>query len=86
MQLITRNIVLRIENECTQEFPRQHAQLFWIFFLQNQYQNHQRVDCLCFSVPCLKYCRSVQELWDSVHCINHIGLFRYRSGVYKSRE
>ena len=41
-----------------------------------------------FSVPCLKYCRSVQELWDSVHCINHkyIGMFWYWTGISKSRE
>ena len=64
-----------------------YAQLCWIFCAKLIPKLPKSWSSM-FSVPCLKYCRSLQELWDSVHCINHkyIGMFLYWSGVSKSRE
>ena len=47
-----------------------HAQLFWLFFAKLIIKSPKSW-LSTFSVSCLKYCRSVQELWDSVNCINH---------------
>ena len=75
MQPIPRNIVKRVY---TRIFTAtlNLLQLCWIFFFCKINTK--------FSVPCLK-CRSVQELWVSVHCTNHkyIGMFWYWSDVSK---
>ena len=97
MQFITRNIVSSyvLKTSVHQNFhgntpssKRNNCTTLLDFFFAKLIPKSPKSWLSMFSVPCWKYCRSVQKLWDSVHCSNHkyIGMFWYWTGVSKSRE